>query len=108
MNSYFQTGYFAMTEADVKMFVDQIWPDMKWGYYGSANQNATVTITFYVNDYPGQTPLVYGPYQMTQTTTFITPRFRGRLVSIRIESSDVGSFWRLGNIRYRVMQDGKY
>ena len=46
MNSYFQTGYFAMTEADVKMFVDQIWPDMKWGYYGSATQNATVTITF--------------------------------------------------------------
>jgi hypothetical protein len=108
MTSYFQTGYFAMTEADVKMFVDQIWPDMKWGYYGSPTQNAEVKITFYVTDYPGQTPLTYGPFTMTQSTTFITPRFRGRLVSIRIESNDFGSFWRLGNIRYRVTQDGKY
>jgi hypothetical protein len=90
------------------MFVDQIWPDMKWGYYGSPTQNAEVKITFYVTDYPGQTPLTYGPFTMTQSTTFITPRFRGRLVSIRIESNDFGSFWRLGNIRYRVTQDGKY
>jgi hypothetical protein len=107
MNSYFQTGYFAMTEADVKIFVDQIWPDMKWGYYGGA-QNAQVAITFYVTDYPGQTPLVYGPYTMTQAVKYITPRIRGRLVSIRVESDDVGSFWRVGNIRYRLQQDGKY
>jgi hypothetical protein len=107
MTSYFQTGYFAMTEADVKMFVDQIWPDMKWGYYGGT-QGANVKISFYVTDYAGQTPIVYGPYIMTQTTKFITPRFRGRLVSIRIESDDIGSWWRLGNIRYRVSQDGKY
>jgi hypothetical protein len=107
MNSYFQTGYFAMTEADVKIFVDQIWPDMKWGYYGGS-QNAQVSITFYVADYPGQTPQTYGPYTMTQATTFITPRFRGRLTSIKIESNDIGSWWRIGNIRYRLQQDGKY
>jgi len=107
MNSYFQTGYFAMTEADVKIFVDQIWPDMKWGYYGGS-QNAQVSITFYVADYPGQTPQTYGPYTMTQSVTFITPRFRGRLTSIKIESNDIGSWWRIGNIRYRLQQDGKY
>jgi len=49
MNSYFQTGYFAMTEADVKIFVDQIWPDMKWGYYGGL-QNAQGSIPFYGAD----------------------------------------------------------
>lgn len=107
MNSSFQTGYFAMTEADVKIFVDQIWPDMKWGYYGSA-QNAQVSITFYVADYPGQTPLTYGPFNMTQASTFITPRFRGRLVSIKVESNDIGSWWRIGNIRYRLQQDGRF
>jgi hypothetical protein len=89
------------------MFVDQIWPDMKWGYFNGA-QTAQVFISFEVCDYPGQTPLVYGPYVMTQSTTYITPRFRGRLVSIKIESNDVGSFWRIGNIRYRVQPDGKY
>jgi len=107
MTSYFQTGYFALQDGDLKTFVDQLWPDMKWGYFDGP-ASATVKITFYVADYPGQTPSVFGPYSVTQATTYITPRFRGRLVSIRVESSDVGSFWRLGNIRYRIQPDGKF
>ena len=107
MNSYFQTGYFALTEADVKSFIDQVWPDMKWGYF-DGTQGANILLTFYVTDYPGQTPIAYGPYTLTQATTYITPRFRGRLVAIRIESNDIGSFWRLGNIRYRIQSDGKF
>ncbi|KPK54593.1 MAG: hypothetical protein AMS22_05575 [Thiotrichales bacterium SG8_50] len=107
INASFETGYFALSDADVKMFVDQVWPDMKWGYYGGA-QNATVSLTFYATDYPGQTPTAYGPFSLTQATTFVTPRMRGRLVSIKVESDDLGSFWRIGNIRYRVQQDGKY
>lgn len=103
----FTTGYWATSEADVKSFIDQVWPDMKWGYYGGT-QNATVNLTFNVTDYPGETPLSYGPFALTQGTNFISPRFRGRLVSIKLDSTDVGTFWRLGNIRYRVQPDGKY
>ena len=103
----FQTGYFALTEANVKMFIDQVWPDMKWGYFGGT-QNATVQLTFYATDYPGATPYEYGPYNLTEATTYITPRFRGRLVSIKIDSEDLGSFWRIGNMRYRIQEDGKY
>jgi hypothetical protein len=103
----FQTGYFTMSNADVKMFVDQVWPDMKWGYFGGT-QNATVNLTFFTTDYPGQTPQQFGPYPLTQSTTFISPRFRGRLVSIKLDSTDVGSFWRIGNIRYRTKEDGKF
>lgn len=107
MNSSFATGYFAMAEGDMKTFVDQVWPDMKWGTYAGP-QSATVNITFNVTDYPGQTPRSYGPYPVTVNTEFITPRFRGRLVSISISSNDVGSFWRLGNIRYRLQPDGRF
>ena len=107
MNSYFQTGYFVLTEADMLMFIDQVWPDMKWGYFGGA-QSANILLTFFVTSYPGQDPTAYGPYTLTQATTYITPRFRGRLVSIRVESNDVGSWWRLGNIRYRIQQDGRF
>jgi hypothetical protein len=107
INSSFQTGYFVMNEADLKMFVDQVWPDMKWGYFGGS-QTAQVNLTFYVNDYAGQTPIVYGPFPMTKNTTFLTPRFRGRLVSIKMESNDTGSFWRIGNMRYRLQPDGKF
>jgi hypothetical protein len=107
MDSSFQTGYFVINEAENKMFVDQVWPDMKWGYYGGT-QDANVNLTFYVTDYAGQTPITYGPYILTESTTFITPRFRGRLVSVKIDSNDIGSFWRIGNTRYRFQPDGKF
>lgn len=106
MNSWFQTGYFSIQEGDLKTFVDQVWPDMKWGLYDQS-QNATVTITFYTADYPGDTPKTYS-YTVTQGTQFVTPRLRARLVSIRVESNDLNSFWRLGNIRYRYQPDGKF
>lgn len=107
MTSSFQTGYFVLSDGEWKTFVDQIWPDMKWGYYGGS-QDADLTITFYVADYPHEEPRVYGPYAFNDQTDFLTPRFRNRLVSIKIESSDVGSFWRIGATRYRYSQDGKF
>jgi hypothetical protein len=107
MNSYFQTGYFTLQEADVLTFIDQVWPDMKWGYFGGT-QGANIKLTFYVTQYPTQAPTAYGPYTLTDATNYITPRFRGRLVSIKIESDDIGSFWRIGNIRYRLAPDGRF
>ena len=107
MNSSFTTGYFALADGDEKTFLDQLWPDMKWGYYNGV-QDADVSITFYTTDYPGRTPAVHGPYTVTQATDYITPRIRARLIAIKVSSNDVGSFWRLGNIRYRVQQDGKF
>jgi len=107
MLSSFQTGYFQLNEADNLIFIDQIWPDMKWGTY-SGNPNATVKITFYVTNYPGDTPVAYGPYTMTQATEYISVRIRARLMAFNISSSDVGTFWRLGAIRYRYQIDGRF
>jgi hypothetical protein len=107
MNSYFQTGYFTLSEGDVLTYIDQFWPDAKWGYY-EGTQDANLLLTFYVLNYPGDTPKVYGPYDVIQTTQYIAPRFRGRLVSIRIESNDIDSFWRMGAMRYRFAPDGKF
>jgi len=114
MNSYFQTGYFAISEADMKTYIDQIWPDAKWGYFNgttnppTSSPSATLNITFYVADYPGATPQVFGPYPVTQATTWLSPRFRGRLVSVFIGSTDTGTWWRIGNMRYRYSPDGKF
>jgi hypothetical protein len=106
MLSSFQTGYFTIAEGDQKTFIDWIWPDMKWGKYNQA-QTATVQISFYVADYPGDTPQVFGPYSVTQATEFFYTRLRGRLVSVKIASSDLGSFWRIGALRYRYAPDGR-
>ena len=104
----FTTGLFALNEGDQKAFVDEVWPDMKWGYYGG-NQNASVQMTFSGSDFPSQAPLTYGPYTFTTASTFISPRLRARLLSITVSSTSTNQgFWRLGNIRYRAQPDGKY
>lgn len=107
MSTYFQTGYFSLSEGDFQTFVDLIWPDMKWGQVDQS-QNAVVQISFYVANYPGDSPTVFGPYSVQKATQFFNTRLRGRLVSIRISSSDTGSFWRIGALRYRYAADGKF
>lgn len=111
MNSYFKTGYAQMGEGEVKLFVDQIWPDFKWGAENGP-QTAILYLTFYVADYPTDVPKKYGPYRMDQTVKFITPRFRGRLVSMEVSEFDppknTKTFWRTGALRYRVQPDGKF
>lgn len=107
MQPFMQTGYFVIAEGDQLLTVDQVWPDMKWGDY-DLPPNATVNLTFYGVNYPGETPTVYGPYQMTKDTKYLSVRIRNRLLSIRISSNDFGTFWRMGNMRYRFQPDGKY
>ena len=100
------SGYYVIAEGDNLLFVDQVWPDMKWGGYGQ-NPNATVNLTFNFAAYPGDTPTSI-TYQMTEQTQYLTPRVRARLVQIEISSNDVGTFWRLGGIRFRFQPDGKF
>ena len=88
------------------IFVDWMLPDMKWGAYDNPS-TASMQFTFSVTDYAGQTPRVYGPYTATQQTPYISPRFRGRFVSMKIECDNLDSFWRLGSIRYRFAPSGR-
>ncbi len=106
INASFTTGYFQIAEGEDFAFVDMIIPDMKWGFYPGSG-NATVLLTFSVINYPGDTPTSYGPYSVTQNTEFISVRFRGRQMSVTVQSLDLGSFWRLGRIRYRFAPAGR-
>lgn len=106
LSASFTTGYFYIAEGEDFAFVDQIIPDFKWGTYGGA-QTAQVQLTFNVVNYPGDTPTTYGPYTVTQATQQIDVRFRGRQMSITAASSDLGSFWRLGKVRYRFAAAGR-
>lgn len=104
--SSMQTGYFVVNEAHEKTFIDLIWPDFKYGLYGGS-QGASIQITVYGADYPTDTPTAFGPFTMNSTTQYINLRMRARLVAMKFESSDLGSFWRIGNVRVRYAQDGK-
>lgn len=105
INAWFETGYFTLMEGQSFAFMDWIWPDMKWGLYNGA-QGASVQVTITALAYPNDVPVVYGPFTMTAATAYINTRLRGRLLKIKISSNDLGSFWRLGNIRYRIAPDG--
>src|SRR5512143_2882313 len=101
----FRTGWWAIAEGNELSFVDYVIPDFKWSVY-SGVQDAQVNVTFYAVDYPGDTPRSYGPYTVTRTTEYLTPRIRGRLVSMLVSSNN-NVFWRLGNIRYRYAVSGR-
>ena len=108
LNASFTTGYFSVADGDQLAFIDQIWPDMKWGTYNGA-QNETIYITVNAVNYPTDTPISYGPFAMTSATEYISCRIRARLISFTINSSDAAeTFWRLGRIRYRAIPDGKF
>lgn len=102
----FTTGYFFITEGEDFAFIDQIYPDFKWGFYGQS-QNSQVQITINAVNYPGDTPEVYGPFLCTQSTEFISVRIRARQLQFVISGDDLGSFMRLGYIRYRYRQMGR-
>jgi hypothetical protein len=102
----YTTGYFRIAEGESYAFVDRIQPDFKFGTSGGA-QTATIQMSFNVTNYSGDPPTVYGPYTVTQSTEFITTRFRGGLMSITVSGSDLGSFSRLGYVRYRWREDGR-
>lgn len=108
INATFTTGYFALSDGDYEVFVDQFWPDLKYGYYGSVNNGASVQVTLNGVNYPEDTPYSYGPYTCTAQTEWFSPRVRARLMSITVSSSDTGTWWRVGLPRYRWQPDGRF
>lgn len=104
-NPSFRSGWWSITEGNDLAFVDWVIPDFRWGTY-AGSQDAQIAITFYVVDYPGDTPRVYGPYTVTQATEYINPRMRGRLMSVMIQGPN-DQFWRTGRVRYRYAVSGR-
>lgn len=106
MTPVFTTGYFMIADGEDFTFVDQMLPDFRWGTY-NGDSDAQLSVTLNVVDYPGQTPRTYGPFTYSQATRYIQMRLRGRQVSMTFSSSDSGSFWRLGRVRFRYAMDGR-
>lgn len=106
IDSVFESGYWSIAQGEELVVVDWFLPDMKFGTY-SGSQTASVLVTFKVVDYPGDAPRVYGPFTFTNATQYLSPRFRGRFMAIRIESVDTNSFWRIGSCRYRYAISGR-
>lgn len=103
----FQTGWYTIAEGRDLMFLDWFHPDMKWRYFGSSNTSASVQVTIETAAYPNSTPTTFGPFTINDAKEFINLRMRGRLIRLTYSSADVGTWWRLGQQRYRANMDGR-
>jgi hypothetical protein len=102
-----RTGFFYLSEGEDFVTVDAFWPDFKFTTFDGSTTSAIVRITFYVADSFTATPRTYGPYSMSTSTEKLDVRFRGRVCSFYITSTDVNSFWRLGSPKLRTMVTGR-
>jgi hypothetical protein len=105
--SSFETAWFYIGEGEDCFFIDRIMPDFKWGEYGGSSPGASIKVTIKTVQYAGDTPKTFGPFTLTQATQFVSKRMRARQAMFRIESDDMGSFWRLGHFRMRYSPDGR-
>lgn len=104
--SSFTTGSFYLEEGEQFVFVDQIMPDFRWESFAGTT-SAQIQLTFNISNFPGDTPISHGPYTVTQATEYLPVRFRGRLMSVTVTSADLGSFWRIGSIKFRYGISGR-
>ena len=116
------TGYFQLAEAETFVFVDYVLPDFKWRRFPQGQStSATVQFTLYVADYPDDPnypAVAYGPYTVTNVglpgaasppvpNAGFEPRCRGRYFYAVIWGNDLGSFARLGGVKFRFQPDGR-
>jgi len=106
MGEFFTTGYAQVAEGENLMFVDWMIPDFRYGPYGGP-QNAALNITLNYTDYPGTSPRTVGPFQVNSSTDYRSPRIRAREIGFTIQGVGLGTFWRMGGLRYRAAADGK-
>ena len=111
INWMVQTGFFMLSDGEDKVFVDLMIPDFRWRRWQQAQSvSAQIQITLYTAEYPDD-PLEawvpYGPFIVTNATGAIEPRCRGRYFFAQIQGNDLGSFARLGGIKFRFAPDGR-
>jgi len=97
--SFIESADFDLSEGDSMMFISRVVPDftitgsidlkMRSRYYPLSSQ---------VNEVVGT---------VTNSTTKIDTRIRGRQMALRIESDDTGDYWKYGATRIDQRTDGK-
>ncbi len=100
-----RSGYMDIQEGDEILFVSMLIPDLLWRQ--STNPNPSLQMTLYFRNWPGDTPTAEGPFTITPTTQYVTPRTRAREVAVQLNCDGLGVWFRMGTSRLRFQPDGK-
>jgi len=111
ISAYIQSSTVDLGEGDRFMFVSRLIPDLTFRNSVGRPQ-ATITLT--AQNFPGGEPFGAQPSPVARSATVPVEQFtqqafvrlRGRSMSMRIESNQVGTAWRLGSPRVEARTDG--
>jgi hypothetical protein len=111
INWMIQTGFFMLSDGEDKVFVDFLLPDFRWRRWQQPQSvSAQVQIILYTAEFPDDPQdqwVAYGPFIVTNANRGVEPRCRGRYFFAEIQGNDLGSFCRLGGIKFRFAPDGR-
>lgn len=94
--SFVLTHPLQFASARQHMEIDAFWPDLE-------ETSGTVGITFYGRDFPGDSPVTYGPFAATPNTEKLDLTIDGRLIQMRIAGTT--GYWEMG-LPAASVQDG--
>ena len=98
--AFIQSGDGDIADGETFSFINKVIPDFQ-------NQTGNAVLTLSVKDYPNDTATVGETLTVSNTTSFLNTRIRGRQSNIKIENTAVGDNWRFGTLRVNIKQDGK-
>ena len=72
-------------------------------------QTGDARVTLNLRDFPNQTQAssTLGPFTLTTSTEKIDTRARARSISIKIDNTSTGQFWKIGTFRIDYQPDGR-
>jgi hypothetical protein len=110
---YIESSVVDMGEGDQFMFATRVIPDLT--FRNSTNAAPTATLTIKARNFPGGAYFATDADPVTKTSSLpveqftnqLFTRLRGRSMSLRIESNQTGTAWRLGDPRIDLRSDGR-
>ena len=113
LSPYIESSVIDIGEGDQFMFATRVIPDLTFRNSTAANPSATFTIK--ARNFPGDNFISSDANAVTKTasvpveqfTDQVFIRMRGRSMSIRVESNQTNTSWRLGDPRLDVRTDGR-
>ena len=113
LTPYIESSVIDMGDGDQFMFATRIIPDLT--FRNSTNVAPTATMTLKARNFPGGAYFASDADPVTKTaslpveqfTNELYVRLRGRSMSIKIESNQTDTAWRLGDPRLDLRTDGR-
>jgi hypothetical protein len=113
LNSYIESSVVDIGDGDQFMFATRIIPDLT--FRNSTSPTPTATLTIKARNFPGGAYFASDEDPVTKTaslpveqfTNQLFTRLRGRSMSLRVESNQAGTAWRLGDPRLDLRTDGR-